>query len=265
MSLTKQRKNLENLALEVIEFLKKWGLWEDVAIFTNGNKYSHSYKDTDCYKGLSNVIFTENQDPEKYMSGAIEGINGETIWKSCANPEHIFDMVFEGPLYGLLNNFEYEVKKANITEEAWDYIFEHTEILEEYIEDEFGCYGVSEFLELNTEGKFINSEFITWNPLLFDTWEEYQELISGKEYAIYFENMEASEVVGGEKLFLPVWEQIVKESKKKFIREYRCDCEEILYLPEIAEYVHLEFINIFEKYGLYFELCFNWSLTCYKG
>ena len=37
-------KDCENLAIELIRILQKWGLWTDVTIFTNGNRYKHSYE-----------------------------------------------------------------------------------------------------------------------------------------------------------------------------------------------------------------------------
>ena len=134
-----------------------------------------------------------------------------------ANPEHIFDMIFEGPLFGILNYFEYDICEADITDEAWDYIFEHTEMLEEYMCEKYDCWDATEFLEQNVERKFVDSEYITWNPVVFDTWDEYIDLIKGKEYAVYFENVEAPENLGAEELYLPIWEQMVKDSKKEFI------------------------------------------------
>lgn len=179
-------------------------------------------------------------------------------------------MIFEGPLFGILNYFEYDICEADITDEAWDYIFEHTEMLEEYMCEKYDCWDATEFLEQNVERKFVDSEFITWNPVVFDTWDEYIDLIKGKEYAVYFENVEAPENLGAEELYLPIWEQMVKDSKKEFIDDRRVEFIEFFgpasarYLPEIAEHIESEFRNILDRYGLWYEPQFAWSLSCYR-
>ena len=104
-------KDCENLAIELIRILQKWGLWTDVTIFTNGNRYKHSYEKKDIYNGLPYLSFSENINPEDYTTGYVEifACNGKRsyIEKCFDNPEHIFEMVFEGPLYALLNYAEY--------------------------------------------------------------------------------------------------------------------------------------------------------------
>lgn len=244
------KEQMELLVYEMISFLLKWGLWKDTIIFSNGKKYAHTYKAEEKYKGLPYVEFKENINPDDY--------------KMClSDSEHIFDMVFNGPLYDLLNNNVYEVEMADITEEALNYILEHTDIIECYMSDEYECYDVYEFLELNMERQFVNTEYITWNPLVFDTWEEYKELISGKEYAVYFENVEAPEMLSTEKLFLPIWEQMMEDSKREVIR--KCRCNDIRFSSfELTQHVHSEFRNILDRYGLWYLHEFGCcSLSCF--
>ena len=91
--------NLEELALEIIIFLQKWGLWKDTSIFTKGNKYAYDKNKT--YKDIQNVEFTANVNTEDYTKGLtnIMDCNGNREWKSYANPEHLFDMVYDGILF----------------------------------------------------------------------------------------------------------------------------------------------------------------------
>ena len=97
--------------------------------------------------------------------------NDEVMWKSYSNPEHIFDIVYEGPLYMLLRHDEYEVKKSDISEEAWEYIFKHTDILSDKVMDWYDCMDVTDLLDQIVMDKFDNPEYSEWDPLVFDTWE----------------------------------------------------------------------------------------------
>ena len=144
--------------------------------------------------------------------------------------------------------------------------FENTEILEEYMYDKYDCYffDATDFWERNVERKFVDSEYITWNPVVFDTWDEYIDLIKDKEYAVYFESVEASENLSAEELYLPIWEQMEKDNKREFINNSRCKHEN-LYLPQIAGHIESEFSNILDKYGLWYEPQFAWSLSCFRN
>ena len=59
-------------------------------------------------------------------------------------------------------------------------------------------------------------------------------------------------------------EGMVSDAKTEYIRESASDEEGIISIPEIAGDVKAEFDRIFDRYGLWYDLGFSWSLTCYK-
>ena len=77
-----EMKENGNLVLELILFLKKWGLWEDTSNFARGNRYAHSADAGKSYMGLDHVEFTTNVTPENYTSGMTDeqDSNGNHIW-----------------------------------------------------------------------------------------------------------------------------------------------------------------------------------------
>lgn len=94
----------EELALSIVEFLKKWGLFEDVLILTGGK----------CYQDKDGALVVKNEpNPGSYTSGYSYGEE-----KDFSNPERLLDMTFEGPLQMLLHNREYEVEIKNLSMEA---------------------------------------------------------------------------------------------------------------------------------------------------
>ena len=272
----------EILTIEVISFLKKWGMWRDTVILTNGNKYSYSENSSDYYMGISNVNYEEKIDPSEYTKGILttEDYDGEwTVeWKDFSNPEHIFEMIYEGPLYWLISNDEYEVRRNDIEPEAWDYIFANTTILNDYMFDEYGVYDLEDFFQtvksmsLGEVSETDGEECICqgWDPLIFDTWEEYLEM-GGEErgrlspldefydtYEDYLGNVEAFEIIGID-MVSKIWENMLYDAKKNILLQ-----EDKLYLPEISGYILEEFSEIFEKHNLWFEPGFAWSLSCYR-
>ena len=272
----------QSLVSDLIRFLQKWGLWEDTTILANGNRYSYSAERTCCYGSLNYVEFEENVNPEDYTRGITEERDclGNPVWRSFSNPEHILDMVYEGPLYMLLTHDTYETRKSEISEEAWEYIFDHTDILDDYLYEKYECQCASDFLEKILEDKFDNPDYPVWNPLVFDTWEEYQEFVNGEAYVTgeenlapayqrygtyeeYLADMETSESLSVEDIE-PIWEQMVLDAKTEFFRECAADESDIISVPEIAGHIITEFDKIFDRYGLWYDYGFLWSLTCYK-
>lgn len=281
------KKRIEEMALDMIRLLQKWGLWKDVCILTNGSRYSSSSDREKIYCGLPYTEYEEGIDAEDMMSGITErgDCNENPVWESFANPEHIFDMVYEGPLYMLLNYGEYEADGKDISPEAWEAIFAHTDLLEDYMADTYGAYDLADFFEkvkavcfgeLSEEDR---NECMDngWDPLVFDTWQEYLEMngLSDAEgcgkarpkplhgsygaYADYLGDAEAFEIIDIDSV-RPAWEEIVQDAKRKFINQ----CAGEVSIPEIAGHVREEFRGIFEKYGLWYDPCFSWSLTAYR-
>ncbi len=50
---------METLAMEVIRFLQKWGLWEGTSIFTNGDRFEYTGDPQKDYKGICNVDYSK--------------------------------------------------------------------------------------------------------------------------------------------------------------------------------------------------------------
>jgi len=275
---------MEKMVIELINFLQKWGLWQDITILADGKAYFPAYNNEDVYCDLPNVKITVCENPEGYTTGITDETdcygNCHPVWRSFSNPEHILDMVYEGPLYMLLTHDTYETRKSEISEEAWEYIFDHTDILDDYLYEKYECQCASDFLEKILEGKFDNPDYIVWDPLVFDTWEEYQEFVNGEAYETgeenltptyqrygiyeeYMADMGISESLSVEDIE-PIWEQMVLDAKTEFIRECAADESDIISIPEIAGHIKTEFDKIFDRYGLWYDFGFSWSLTCYK-
>ena len=205
---------------------------------------------------------------------------GNPVWRSFSNPEHILDMVYEGPLYMLLTHDTYETRKSEISEDAWEYIFEHTDILDDFLYEKYECRDASDLLTKILEDRFDNPDYTAWDPLVFDTWEEYQEFVNGEAYETgeenltptyqrygtyeeYLDDMEISESLSVEDVE-PIWKQMALGAKREFIRECALDETGIILIPEIVGHIKTEFDKIFDRYGLWYDFGFSWSLTCYK-
>ena len=130
------------------------------------------------------------------------------------------------------------------------------------------------------EDIFENQEYSAWDPLVFDTWEEYQEFTNGEaypdgeekklpnylRYETYGDYLKVLEKV--EKLSVkdvePLWKAMVNKAKKEFVAYCGPDGNLKISIPGIAGHVYSEFMNIFSRYGLWFEFEFDWSLSCYR-
>lgn len=277
-----ESSKIQALESDLIRFLQKWGLWRDTMILASGNRYAYSTERTCRYGDFYYVEFEEDVEPEDYTSGITEerDYDGNPVWRSFSNPEHILDMIYEGPLYMLLAHVTYETRKSEISEEAWEYILDHSDILDDYLYEKYECHDAWDLLAKILEDKFDNPDYTVWDPLVFDTWEEYQEFVNGEAYENgeekltpayqrygtyeeYLSDMEISESLSIEDIE-PVWEQMVSEAKAEFIRKCAVDEAGIITIPEIAGYIKSEFDKIFDRYGLWYDFGFSWSLTCYK-
>lgn len=270
-----KRDSYEALALEVIRFLRKWGMWRDTIILTDGDEYAYSSDTADRFQEIPNVRFTEDVDPEEYLKGILcpEDCGEDLDHDSLMNPEHIFDMIYEGPLYMLFVQDEAEVRKADLSEEAWDYILENTGLVKDYLRNEHDLEDIRDLLNRIKGDKFDNPERSAWDPLVFDTWEEYQCFCGGEEeglpvnsdrydtYEDYLRDMEACEEMSIKDV-MPIWEKLISEARQQ-IKAYDRE-DELINITEIAGHIYEEFEAIFRKYGLWFDFGFCWSLTCYR-
>ncbi len=250
----------EELVYEVIAFCQKWGLWEDTAVLFNGKRYGYSPDENDKYKDLEKVAVLVGINPEDYTTGYTGG-----TWKCFDNPKHIFEMTFEGALYSVLYEQEFDVRIDQLTEaakeflkikETEDYEDSYTEA-EEYFEEE--CY---------TETR------MGYDPAEFDSYEEYLELVeycdpnygddripqaeignitSRDEYQDYLERMmQAKEMaildwIGPDDFEEEDYEETYQLGKNK-----------------LAHKLFSDFYDLFEKYGLWFDFTFSWALTAYE-
>ncbi len=71
----------EMLATDIVTFLQKWGIWQDVQIFTGGKCYTDD---------RGKVAIRNEKHPEKHLVGPTErDCNGGIIWKEFSNPERL--------------------------------------------------------------------------------------------------------------------------------------------------------------------------------
>ena len=275
------RKELNRMALEVISFLKKWGLWRDTMILAAGNRYSYSSHEEDMHKGMANVSYEENVDPEVYTRGLTNapGGNADLIWRSLGNPEHIFDMVYEGPLHMLLQYDTYEPDLSGISEDAWKYIFSNTDLIPDHILGEYEVADPYELGEHMWEELFDDPDRSYWDPLVFDTWEEYLDMYGGDdgEKTPAYTNIDTYEeyrylLEGGSELFIKEhqneirtrWEKMEEEAMKYYMNAPADDGEIYGYLQgKVKEHIMTRFNEIFETFGLWYDLDYSWSLSCY--
>ena len=267
----------EKLAKDIITFCKEWGMWEMVQIFTGGKCYTDfPIEDKENFVEMEPGVYVRTEsEPDRYLTGVTVPSNpcANEIEYSCyANPEHLLDMTYEGPLYMLIHNLEYEVDLKKLSVTAREYICSHDERILDAIEDE--CMGraadymedhsgwdpaefdsYEAYLELEDPPEF-NAEIFKHEPEEFSSREEYQEFLlkveNSKEASLeeYFRDEVLSEYVYG--IQLEVYEHFVAG------RDGYYDC------GTIADHVLHEFGKIFERYGLLYEPGFSWSLTTYR-
>ena len=266
-------ENPEAMVMEMIRFLQDWGLWDYVRIFAGGKLYTDDLGSS--YQGTAGVYCEEDVDPEEYMKGlTLADGEGNLEWKSLANPEHLFDMIFEGPLTMLLCYDEYAPNRGEISERCWKYIEENTDLISDYILDKYEISSEEELALRMWEELFENPELSYWDPLEFDTWEEYQELLydvaeENPMAALHFDTYEEYQKArdGGPAYFKSERSEEIHMRWQKMIEEAE---EEIRYeegaLPnQIRNHVYGEFEKIIGKYGLYHDYCFTWSLSCFRN
>ena len=267
--ITQRNKEYDELALQMIRFLKKWGMWSHTMILTNGNLYEASDEESDVCRGENRVRFQEKADAEEFLKGWTS-----RGWRVCAGPGHVFDMVYEGPLYDLLSFSEYRVRAEDLSEEAWEVIFRETDLLEEYLTEEYDLCTKEELLARTIEAADIlnDPERSAWDPLEFDTWEEYlafrdyedSDLPNVRDgydtYEAYREARDRGCTPGAVTMedIEPTWNRMVETAKKR-IRESVAE----LVLPQMAGRLKDAFAELFENHGLWYEYGFQWSLSAY--
>jgi hypothetical protein len=243
----------EKLAMDIVEFLRKWGMWQDVQIFTGGK----------CYTDDNGELRIRNEaHPENYTNGLSDlDCNDESTWKDFSNPERLLDMTFEGPLSLLLRHHEYEVKIGDVSEEVKHIIVPETDDCQ----DE-----VAKLLTEYLEGRF------SWDPAEYDSYEEWLELNQYCDMDLFIPKEHATNDRKIEFSSREEYEDFLMRhavEREYIIAEYFEDeiCDKSEWNSEvffddgkIASMIIEEFNNLLEKYGLWYDLCFSWSLTTYR-
>ena len=86
----------------------------------------------------------------------------------------------------------------------------------------------------------------------FDTYEKYLKEMQLAESNAY-EMVES------------VWDQMVADAKQELMRDCGIHGDKMISPDEIYSEVREEFHQIFERYDLWYEMCFRNSLTCYRN
>lgn len=247
----------EKLALEIVTFLQKWGMWQDVQIFANEKCYTDEQGE---------LVIRNEKHPEKYLEGLTgTDCNGESVWKDLSNPERLLDISFEGPLSLLLRHHEYEVNIGDVSDEVKRIIVPETTECQD---------DVVELMDEYLEGKY------SWDPAEFDSYEDWLELNQYCDMDLFINkgNEQTSEEI--EFSTREEYEDFLMRhavERELTIAEYFedeiCDeaewdtkwASEIFYdSGRIASMIIEEFNKLLEKYGLWYDLCFSWSLTTYR-
>lgn len=256
-----EKHNMESVAHDIIAFLKKWGLWNSVQIFSGGKCYS--------FDETGSLKIREELHPEGYTRGICHNdICGQCEWRDYSNPERLLDMTFEGSLSLLLRHGEYEVNLEDVSVQGREFL------LEDYRVDT---------VEVDTD-EYMSREYIWIDPdevVSYEDWENITEYCEGtfdvteediirpmyKSDKNELSNLEFSSREEYEDFISKLY--AAKESK---VREYLEDnLDDDYYYSDIffddgyiANHLINEFIKIFESHGLWYELGFSWTLTTYS-
>ncbi|MGN0436883.1 MAG: hypothetical protein ACI4F4_00040 [Lachnospiraceae bacterium] len=242
------------IAMEIFTFLKKWGLWKEVQIFTGGKCYTDE-------KGELQI--RDEACLEKYTTGitGIPDCNGDLTYADYSNPERLLDMTFEGPLYLLLNYGDYEVCIDDTSEEVRHFIIEENSDFQEEVDD---------LMEAYLEGK------IGWDPIEYDSYEEWLQLNRYYDMDAFIADSEGRDCNKIEFSSREEYEDFILRRATVREAEIRAYFEDVIY--DSTDYSHKiffhdgkvpnqiikEFNDLLAKYGLRYELGFSWSLTTYR-
>lgn len=117
-------EQIEQMAVEIREFLLDNGLWVDVDIYFNGRRFSTHDKAAGkyYYNDREHLVVEENEDPKRYFEYVAE--------------DHILSMSFEGMLCEVLYYGEFPAVKRE-----FDKIFEKYGVYYEFGHHwNFTCY-----------------------------------------------------------------------------------------------------------------------------
>lgn len=246
---------IEEMVVEMIRFLKKWGLWQNTMILACGNSYTDSGNEGDEFLGLTHVVKQENVDPDEYID-LMEYPDEELS-------QHIFDMTFENGLSDIFRDGTLTLNSEDIENEAWDHILKDISFAKKYIEENFS--DVREFLQDVLEVQKTGRKYTMWDPLEYESFEEYKQMNDddGEGIPVYtlFDNYEEyrgflqgniSSLEGSPELL-----SMVSDYLKNDLKQSGKDIE----FEKAPAGLMKEFNEIFSKHGLYYEPVYNWMIT----
>ena len=271
----------EMLAMDIVTFLRKWGMWQDVQIFTGGKCYTDNHGE---------LVVRNEEHPEEYLAGISHyDCEGNCVWEDFSNPERFLDMTFEGAFSLLLRHHEYEVKIKDVADEVRHIILPETfefDSYEEWLElieycdmdlfinkknaldgKEIEFLSREELMEDYLKGKY------SWDPAEFDSYEEWLELNQYCDMDLFINKKNALDGKEVEFSSREEYEDFLMchaVERELEISEY-LDEWDTEWVPEvfydrgrIASMIIEEFNDLLERYGLWYDLCFSWSLTTYR-
>ena len=159
-------EEIKDMLIEMITFLKEWGLWQNTMILALGNAYETSDNERDKYEGMPYVKVRENVDPDDYIDVLLDS-DGED-----GKSEHLFDMTFESGLTEIFIDRFMELRGDEIGSKAWDYILRNSTIIDDCAEDpdEFR----REMFELNKDISYLKDKMCEYR----DTFTFRGEVVS---------------------------------------------------------------------------------------
>ena len=243
-----RRGNIDEMLVEMIEYLEKWGLWYDMKILANGNSYGPG-------DPLYDVEY--DVDPDDYI-GVIESDEPRS--------KHLFDMVYEGPLlewfsygYMIFGSENLEI----MHDDAWEYITRHSTVVEKYISD---C-GSDEFMiDMLTSQSISAKDYSMWDPMEFESFELYQNYYEDNGegipvYTLFDSYKDFHDFLYGKAENIRQSPELFEMASKYIKKELSSYTDGLKLDGDVARHIKEGFDAIFEKYGLWYDLVYNGMIT----
>ena len=241
------KHELEEMVVEVVQFMKKWGCWTNTMILANGNAYMASNSEDDVFRDVSRVKVKENVDPSEYIT------EEETFEK----PEYIFDILTESPLCGINSRREFENEWENLSDEAVEYILENSDELNNI------------FRYLDRGEAIKNIEGVSeWDPLEWESWDEYVEAtgdenVDSTQLSTLFDNYsDYQKFMDGRDDYRmnPQLQEWMKDIAKKMAKDGRLNYTLLIYDGRVLSRIEKEMEQIYEKHNLTFDYAYSWMM-----
>lgn len=278
-------EDIPAMVRELIDYCKKWGLWRDASVCAGGKRYSHytpepgpAHYDTGGLLEGYDDVWVENlpdEDREWLLSSPIYDLHtGRYEFVSFCNPEQLLDMTFEGPLYDLVRQTWYRTEFDELSPEGREEVMKLLFDRSSKVRCEVTDLGLDVREEAMSDAKSFMKRLEGWDPMEFDSYEEYLELADfedpfygeddrplarWRDFTSREEMQEALEMSG-----IAREEALFKAFLKKEL-SYYADGLTIIDCGALEARVYDGFLNIFKRYGLRYNLCTGTTLTAYRS